>query len=174
MTKQIGFSVLLFILSLSQGAAQSYGTAAGLRVGDGIGITLQQQVAVNTTVEGILQSAFRSKDVTLSALIEQHKGLVSKGFNFYIGLGPYYTWKYNDPNATTLLRNNFGLSPIGGLELTVRKMNISFDFKPLIKVSGSGPLFVSQSSLSLRYVFAGRYFKDDKWKFWNKWSKKKQ
>ena len=168
------FSLLLFMAVLCQSAtAQSYGTAAGLRIGDGIGITLQQQIAVNTTVEGILQSAFRSKDVTFSALIEQHKSILSKGFNFYIGGGPYYTWKYNDPQAAVLLRNNFGLSPIAGLELTVRKMNISFDFKPLIKVSGDGPLFVSQSSLSLRYVFVGRYFKDDKWKFWNKWSKKR-
>ena len=33
--------------------------------------------------------------------------------------------------------------------------------------------FQIPTAFSIRYVLAGRYFKNDKWKFWKKWGKKK-
>ena len=166
------FFLFLTPLSLS---AQAYGTAAGARVGDGWGITLQQQVAVHTTVEGILQRSFKSQDVTLSVMGEQHKSLLSRGFNLYYGGGLYKTWLTQRTNVIVQPSDPWGITPIAGLEITLGKFNISGDFKPLLRLSGgeeNSSGFSWQSAISIRYVFAKRYFKNEDWKFWKKWQKK--
>ena len=154
-------------------SAQGYGTAAGLRVGDGIGITFQQQIALNTSIEAILQRKFANSDATLSLLYEKHQNVLTRGLNIYAGGGVYYTWIANDANAIVQPKNDFGVSPIAGAELTIGSFNVAFDFKPNIKLTGSGTGFQMQSALSVRYVLAGRYFKNDKWKFWKNWGKKR-
>ena len=165
--------ILFFILFLTplSISAQAYGTAAGARVGDGWGLTLQQQVAVHTTIEGILQRDFKTKDVTLCVLAEQHKNLLSRGFNLYFGAGLYKTWL--EPNANLIVQPSdpWGICPIGGLEITLGKFNIAGDFKPNLRIGGgdsSNKGFSWHSGISIRYVFAGRYFKNDNWKFWKK------
>ena len=152
--------------------AQSYGTALGARLGDGIGLTLQQQVVVHGTVEGILSSS--NKDLTLNVLYEHHTSLLTRGLNFYLGGGFYKTWINQDDNLITQPTNPYGLSPIIGLELTIaRKINLSADIKPSIRLGGNGGKgFEWHTGVSVRYVLAGRYFKDDGWKFWKKWKKK--
>ena len=161
-----------FLIPLSM-SAQGYGTAAGVRIGNGIGITFQQQVALNTTIEGILEREFASSDATLSLLYEKHQNVLTRGLNIYAGGGVYYTWIANDANAIVQPKNAFGVSPIAGAELTIGSFNVAFDFKPNIKLTGSGTVFQMQSALSIRYVLAGRYFKDESWKFWKKWGKKR-
>ncbi len=165
-------SLIAFLTPLSM-SAQGYGTAAGVRIGNGIGITLQQQIALNTTIEGILQREFTSSDATLSLLYEKHQNVLTRGLNIYAGGGVYYTWIANDANAIVQPKNAFGISPIAGAELTIGSFNVAADFKPNIKLTGSGTVFQMQSALSVRYVLAGRYFKDDSWKFWKKWFKKR-
>jgi hypothetical protein len=152
--------------------AQSYGTALGVRLGDGIGLTVQQQVVVHGTVEGILSSS--NKDLTLNVLYEHHTSLLTRGLNFYLGGGFYKTWIHQDDNLITQPTNPYGLSPIIGIELTIaRKINLSADIKPTVRLGGNGGKgFEWHTGVSVRYVLAGRYFKDDGWKFWKKWKKK--
>lgn len=168
----IVLSLITFLTPLSM-SAQGYGTAAGIRIGNGIGVTFQQQVALNTSIEAILQREFTSSDATLSLLYEKHQNVLTRGLNIYAGGGVYYTWIENDPNAIVQPKNAFGVSPIAGAELTIGSFNVAFDFKPNIKLTGSGTGFQMQSALSVRYVLAGRYFKDESWKFWKKWGKKR-
>lgn len=169
------FLMLLFLsvwgpLSIS---AQSYGTALGVRVSDGFGFTLQQQVTVHTTAEVILQSGFQQKDVTLTVLGELHNSLLTRGFNFYVGGGVYHRWLEKNENLIVMPTNPWGISPIMGLELTMGKLNFSADFKPNIRLAGSGgDAFEWRTGISIRYKLAGRYFKDDSWKFWKNWFKK--
>jgi hypothetical protein len=163
------------ILSPLSIKGQAYGTAIGARFGSGWGLTLQQQVAVHTTVEAILQSNFSGyKDVTLTVLGEQHKNLLSRGFNIYFGGGFYKTWLVERENVIKQPTDPWGISPIAGLEITLGKFNLSADFKPQIKLGGDSDAkgFDWQSGISIRYVLAGRYFKNDDWKFWKKWKKK--
>jgi hypothetical protein len=166
--------VLVFFTPLSI-FAQAYGTAAGARVADGWGLTLQQQVAVHTTVEGILQRSLKSQDVTFIILGEQHKSLLTRGFNLYFGGGLYKTWLEKVATGTQP-DNPWGIAPIGGLEITLGNINLSADFLPLLKLGGdsNASTFQWKTGISLRYVFAGRYFKDESWKFWQKWSKPKK
>jgi hypothetical protein len=163
--------ISFFLIPLSC-AAQAYGTAIGGRFGDGYGITLQQQIAVGWTTEAILQSGFSNKNVTASLLFERHKGLLSRGLSFYSGVGVYHTWLETDDNVTVVPKNPTGISPIVGIELTLGKLNLSGDFKPNIRIAGDGKGFEWQTGVSVRYVMAGRYFKNDNWKFWKKWKKK--
>lgn len=153
--------------------AQSYGTSIGVRVGDGLGATLQQQVAVNSTVEAILVGA--DKDLTLHVLYEHHKSLLTRGLNFYLGAGLYKSWLFDDDNLIEQPSDPYGISPIMGLELTIaRKLNLSADIKPNIRIGGTGgKSFEWHTGVSVRYVIAGRYFKGDGLKFWKKWKKKK-
>jgi hypothetical protein len=173
--KRIIFSfITVSILTPLSIKAQAYGTAVGGRFADsGYGITLQQQVAVGWTVEGILQSGFSKKDITLSILGEKHKALLTRGLSFYSGAGFYHTWLEQPENSTVVLKNPSGISPIVGLELTLGKFNLSADFKPNIKISGDGKGFEWRTGISARVVLAGRYFKNDNWKFWKKWKKNK-
>ncbi len=169
----LSFSFFLAPLSIS---AQGYGIAAGIRVGNGIGISYQHQIALNTTLEGILQRESANSDATLSVLYEKHQNVLTRGLNIYAGGGLYYTWLEARPNLIVQPTNPVGISPIAGAELTIGKFNVSVDFKPNIKLAGGGDGikgFQMQSAFSIRYVLAGRFYKNDAWMFWKKWFKKK-
>ncbi len=168
------FSTLLFFTPLSM-SAQGYGMAAGLRIGDGVGITYQQQIALNTSIEGILLRESAHNDATLSILYEAHRNLLTQGLNVYAGGGLYYTWLTNRANTVVQPSNPLGIAPIVGAEITIANFNVSIDFKPTIKIVGGEGIsaFQMQTAFSLRYVLAGRYYKNDKWKFWKNWFKKK-
>lgn len=166
----IVFCLFLTPLSIK---AQSYGTALGIRL-DGWGATLQQQIAVGKTIEIIAQSSgFDKSDIIVTGLFEQHKAILTQGLNFYVGGGLYYKWYDKAEVVNAGLKNPLGISPIMGLELNIGKLVFSGDLKPNIKVSGDGKGVEWHSGLSIRYELAGRYFKNDGWKFWKKWKKKK-
>ena len=155
--------------------SQAYFTAGGLRLGDEFGITVQQKVLKFTTVEGILQSGFRNKNTSLTVLLEQHKRLITKGLNFYLGAGVHKTWL--DQNLTDpLVDDPFGVTVVLGGEFTLGRLNLSLDYKPQINVWGGQKDFVSQGALSARYVLVKRIKKKKKkqaWKFWQKDRKNK-
>ena len=172
------FSFSLILFSSQKSLAQAYGTAAGLRIGNGWGLTLQQQVALHTTVEVLLQSKVGGKsDVTMSLLGEQHRSLLTRGLNIYTGGGLYYTWLEKRENVIVQPKNAFGISPIAGIELTLGSFNVALDFKPNIKIVGGdddAKTFDWQTGFSIRYVLASRFFRNDDWKFWQGWFKKKK
>jgi hypothetical protein len=168
---------LLYFLGPLSISAQGYGIAAGVRIGNGVGLSYQHQIALNTTIEGILQSNFGTNDdVTASVLYEAHRNVLTKGLNIYAGGGLYYTWLTDRTNLIVKPTNPLGISPIAGAELTIGKFNVSIDFKPNIKIAGGGDGikgFEIQSAFTIRYVLAGRFYKNDGWMFWKKWFKKK-
>jgi hypothetical protein len=159
------FSVFAIFYTVS---AQSYGTAIGIRI-DGYGLTLQQQIAPHATIEAIVQS--KNEDISLTLLYEVHQGLLTRNLSFYTGGGLYKTW-YDKTDVTRgILKDAYGVSPIVGLELNIGKIILSGDIKPTIKLSGDGKGFTMGQGISIRYELAGRYFKNDDWKFWKKWKK---
>jgi hypothetical protein len=168
------FFIVIFTIStfISYVNAQSYGTAIGIRI-DGFGLTLQQQIAPHSTIEGILQSGIKKQDITLTLLYELHQGLLTRNLSFYWGGGLYKTWYDRTDVTRGLLNDAFGVSPIVGLELNIGKIILSGDIKPTLKLSGDGRGFTMGQGISIRYELAGRYFKNEDWKFWKKWKKKK-
>ena len=152
--------------------AQKYTTAAGIRLGTGIGISVQQSVAANKTVEAIVQKGFFNDLTTLSLLYEQHNKLFSKSLNFYVGAGPHIGLYGNSNSKSTDRKNAFGASFIGGLETKFNNMIVSFDYKPSINLTGGDGFLDSQAGISLRYIFIKAHkktvSKEQKWKFWKK------
>lgn len=140
------FLALLFALSLH---SQAYMTAGGLRLGTDWGLTLQQRLAKRLTGEVILQSSFVRDEAMLSLLLERHVPLLVRHFNVYGGVGLHYGWGFDQP-AT--YRNPAGVSFVGGVELTLGKINLSYDLKPAINAVGGDRFLYAQTALSVRYV----------------------
>lgn len=151
--------------------AQAYKTAAGLRVGQGIHPTIQQHLFGKWTAEGILHTSFNSTELGVSLLAERHHKLLFRGINLYYGAGGHYYGK----NGTNLSEGGgtedlYGLSFIGGAEITLGKFNISVDFKPEIHLAGydTQPFAWNGMAVSVRRVL----FKREKEKIWNLFGKK--
>lgn len=151
MKKYIILSIMLLIVSFD-GFAQKYGRAAGLRIGNRatVGLTIQQRVLPQTTIEGLLTLGVRDREVAATALVEYHKpffGKKAKSFNGYIGAGGHVGAVPGDGAFS-------GLDAIMGVEykLPLLPLLISADIKPRVNI-GHAKTFQFQTGLSARYVF---------------------
>lgn len=147
-------------------SAQSYNTGVGLRMGTEWGLTVRQRIHQNYAAEMLLQSSLQREETQLTILGLIHKPILTRRLNFYYGAGFHKGWadqvevSYEDP---------WGIDFIAGLELTIGKVNLSYDYKPAINLSGGEKTFYSQTGLSLRYVI----WKRDKYP-WEQNSKNKR
>lgn len=150
---RIGMLLLLSVV-FTQSFAQQYSTAAGIRLGGDIGLTLQQQVAKNITVEALLQQRILQRQTTGTVLLEKHFPLAGKGFNLYAGAGPHVGhWGRRNPESTSNNSVLYGATVIAGLELKLGKFLLSADYKPSVNIKGGWQTFNSQTGLSARYIF---------------------
>lgn len=147
-------TLLLALISCFQFAfAQSYNTAGGIRLGSDWGLTVQQRVAKRTTIEGILQAGGKSDLTSLTLMGEQHMPVITKRLNIYFGGGLHKGW-YNNSDIT--FDDPFGLAFVGGAEFTLGRINLSWDLKPTVNLSGGEKSFYTQSGISVRYVMVKR------------------
>ena len=124
---RVKIALFLMLLGTFGLQAQKYTTAVGGRLGSGIGLTVQQKLWKKTTFEGILNQKFKQDEIVFTALIERHQGLLGKRLNFYLGAGPHFGWN-GDFEKTE--KGMAGLTGIAGLEFTLGRLNLSWDFKP--------------------------------------------
>ena len=146
--------LLLLSVVFTQVFAQQYSTAAGIRLGGDIGLTLQQQVSKNVTVEALLQQRILHRQTTGTVLLEKHFPLAGKGFNLYAGAGPHIGhWGRRNPEANSNNQLLYGATVIAGLEIKLGKLLLSADYKPAVNIKGGWQTFDSQTGLSARYIF---------------------
>lgn len=166
---------VVILLTQTAAQAQSYKTAAGIRVDKGLQLTVQQYLTNNWTAEGILHTSIGSEDLGLTLLAEKHRKIIFRNTNLYYGAGAHYYW-INDPSRTeTTAQNNvYGLSLIGGGEVSLGRINLAIDWKPELHLSESTKAFDwNGASISMRYIFAKRERKTVKdWKVWDKFGGK--
>ncbi|MBL7776541.1 MAG: hypothetical protein JNK89_11100 [Saprospiraceae bacterium] len=171
------FSAFVFSLLISSAAAQSYKTAAGIRVDNGVQLTVQQYLFNNWTAEGILHTAVGSENLGLTLLAEKHQKVLFRSTNLYGGAGVHYYWM-NEPRPTEAetANNVFGLSFIGGAEISLGRINLAIDWKPELHLNGSENVFDwNGASVSVRYIFAKRERRKIKdWKVWDAFGKGKK
>jgi hypothetical protein len=166
-----GLIVLGCMLMASGAMAQQYTTAAGIRAGSEIGITLQQHLWNKYSFEAIIQQGFSNRRTTITALMEQHHNILGRGANFYLGAGPHLgLYGQSSKNIEGGSATAFGLSLIGGLELKLGRTLLSLDYKPMFNLAGADRVFEGQTAVSVRYVFlkAQKKPKEKKWQFWKK------
>ena len=151
--------VFLFQNSFSQ----RYGNAVGIRLGNNnlsrqVGITFQQRILERTSIEGILQTDF-ARNSSLSLLLEKHRPIISKRFNYYLGAGISFgkeeSFMKNEASKEivhTYGNNTTGIEAIGGIEFTIANTVLSLDYKPNFNISGREEFFRGQVGFSARTV----------------------
>jgi hypothetical protein len=168
---------LTLALASSQSIAQKYTTAAGLRIGSGIGFTVQQHVFNKLTIEGTLQQNLFKSGTNVAVLAEHHYPIAFKGFNFYVGGGPHAEFKpdtrvYDDKgNSYTIHNNAYGVSGVAGIEMRLKNLLLSYDYQPGVNIHGGDHIFSSRTGLSVRYILIKSAKKEKDWMFWKKWQK---
>lgn len=158
-TGLISFFCLMMLLTLENNAsAQSYFNTLGVRLGNGTeyrtaGLTYQQRVMKNFTLEGIVQTNF-SKNTTAHALFEYHHPILSKRLNYYVGAGLMSGRELvNHPDSSAAFQSTiFGADLVAGLEITLLKFTISLDYKPNFNITGRDKWFTDQVGVSVRAV----------------------
>lgn len=144
---------LFFMLSfLSALRAQSYDTSLGMRLGTDWGLTLQQRIAHNITLEMIFQNSFRRDESMATLMVERHIPFLTKRLNLYVGGGVHKGWGPGLRSGADDYRDPFGLTIISGLELTIARINLSYDIKPALNFVGGDNFLYVQTGLSVRYV----------------------
>lgn len=162
------FICLLFLsICFSNLYAQNYKAAVGIRLGTEVGITGKYRIGERSTLEGILQTSFRYPTSQFTVLYERHYPIITKGLNMYLGVGPHIGW-YAPPETTTT-DIKFGISPIAGAEITLGKLNLSWDMKPTINLVGGHRILEMETAISVRYILVKKVKKaKPSWKFWEK------
>ena len=119
---------------------------------------MQQRLTERVTLEGIIQSDF-NRNSTFSLLVEKHRPIISKRFNYYLGggiaLGKEESFVKNPATKEivhTYGNTSFGVDLIAGIELTVANAVISLDYKPNVNISGREEFFRGQVGISARTV----------------------
>ncbi len=147
-------------------SAQSYDAALGIRVGTEWGATALlrvPQIHKNFVLETILLSSIGKDEGTVTVLGTQHQPLLSRRLNLFYGAGLHAGWNNEiDPETGETFNGPKGITGIVGLEATVGKVNLSYDFKPALNVSGGQSVLYTQTAVSVRYVISKRH------DLWNK------
>lgn len=142
--------------------AQGYDTAFGLRLGTEWGVTVQQRVAKRITVEGIIQSGIRRDETTITGLVERHYPLGPRNINVYLGGGLHKGWVRTTGSDPAPYKDPFGITGVAGAEISIGRINASWDFKPAINVTGGEQAVYTQTAVSVRYIINKRKIFENK------------
>ena len=149
------FPLLLF--------SQNYQTAAGVSVGTGIGLSVQQYLFNGMTLQTNLQHRLGKDQTNLVLLLEKHQKLISRRFNFFVGGGTNLSWNKYQTQERSYTDTRFGLAGVVGLEFNPGRLNLAWEFTPTVFVTGDGNALQTQTAISVRYVLIKRKKKKKKW-----------
>ena len=174
--KKTAIVIFLFLFIAQSNCAQSYRTAAGLRLGtgkgSGIALSVQQRVGKYSTIEGIYQPNINDSESALDLIYERHHKIIFKRFNIYTGGGLHKDWRPD--NHENIDKAHFGMVGIMGGEITFKKLNVSWDYKPSYSVVGGPAHFSHDSAITLRVILVKQKKRKIKWKFWEKDKSRKE
>ncbi|MEQ8878391.1 MAG: hypothetical protein RLQ12_02110 [Cyclobacteriaceae bacterium] len=154
--------IVVFCMVTSPLLAQKYGTTLGLRLANDdrrmLGVTMQQRIFNNVTMEGIVQSDF-DRNTTFHGLVKNHIPLITKRLNIYTGAGLSFGVEESfrkDPVSKEVINTygneTFGADLMIGAEITLLGACVSLDYKPNINISGRDNWFKDQVGISVRKV----------------------
>lgn len=144
------------LVLITTGRTQTYFTTGGLRLGTDYGLTLKQFVFKKTTVEMILSTEDNAKtNLGLTFLVDKHQPLLTRNFNLFYGAGLSWNWFYENQEAS-IQHRKLGVPVQVGLEFTIGKINLSWDYTPILYISTKSNAFDTLKGLSVRYVFINK------------------
>ncbi|HUR30173.1 MAG TPA: hypothetical protein VMZ69_02005 [Saprospiraceae bacterium] len=118
-------------------------------MGDGIGISMRQRVIKRTSVEGIFYKHHKSNLTIAGAMLDHHMPVLTKRLNLYMGGGFARAFRQPDESAKSSF-NSLLLN--AGLEFTISRLNLSWDFVPVIPIGKKDETLTPMTAFSLRYV----------------------
>ena len=142
-------TLLLALPPAGPAQAQKYRTAAGARLGtNNFGLTVQQKVLENVTLQGLALAGAREFSGTV--LAEWHFGLLGPSLNYYLG-GGAHLGRQQDTGAFG------GFDVIVGAEykLPFSSLVLSLDLKPTLEIGLGSEADQSRfpTAFSVRYIF---------------------
>ncbi len=142
-----------------QAPAQAYKTAIGVRGEKNYGVSFQQKIAKNTSLEFIGRYNFRDKG-SVSILAKQYKKLIFKNFTYFYGAGVSKGWLADavDPTTEAPVKDPFAVAATAGVEMTFNRFNVSFDYQPSVNIAGGENFLEHGTAVTVRYVL----FKEEK------------
>ncbi|MEP7266887.1 MAG: hypothetical protein ABI844_04610 [Saprospiraceae bacterium] len=151
--KQFCLSILL-LTCIHILPGQTYFTTAGLRMGSDFGLSLKQRILKKTTGELILfsESSGRS-NMGVTLLYDQHKSIITRNFNLFYGAGLTRKLEYFNSEQGLTKSTSTGIPLQVGIEFTIGKINLSWDYTPILYISTKSNAFSSSKGVSIRYVF---------------------
>lgn len=152
-SKLLSYTFLFLFATAS--LSQTYFTTGGIRLGSDYGLSLKQRILKKTTIEAILNSQGDiNSNLGLSLIYAKHKGILTRNFNFFYGAGITFRWdQEQDPELGWLKHTSYGIPIQAGIELTVGRINLSWDYTPILYISSYSNAFTSSKGLSVRYTF---------------------
>lgn len=160
-------TAFLTLCNVATSSAQTYRSTLGLRYSDGsdfrqLGATFQYRLAEPLTFEGIFQTDFRDNHTT-HLLLEHHRPLIGHRFNWYYGAGVSFGreesyWKNPETREKIFTYGNstVGADLILGVEVTLARLNISWDMKPNFNLVGRQNWATFQTGISVRAVLVSQ------------------
>ncbi|PHI18150.1 hypothetical protein CEQ90_19370 [Lewinellaceae bacterium SD302] len=110
----------------------------------------------NFVVEGIAQSSFQRDEGIITILGKQHRPILSRRLNLFYGAGPHLGWSNETDSEGQAIKGAKGISGVIGGELTLGGVNLSYDFKPAVNLSGGSKTVYTQSAISVRAIILKR------------------
>ncbi len=159
------FFLFLYLVSYHL-SAQSYDLAAGMRFGTEWGVSAQLRLPMidkNFVGEAIIQSSISKDEGLFTLLGKQHQPILSRRLNLFMGGGIHAGWS-NELKGEVKAKSPVGITGVMGVEATIGRTNLSYDFKPAINLSGGTNFLYAQTAISVRYVIAKRHDLFDKQK----------
>ncbi len=137
-----------------------------MRFGTDWGVSAQLRLPMidkNFVGEAIIQSSISKDEGLVTFLGKQHQPILSRRLNLFMGGGIHFGWS-NELKGEVEAKNPLGITGVMGVEATIGRTNLSYDFKPAINLSGGTNFLYAQTAISVRYVIAKRYDIFDKQK----------
>ena len=156
--------ILLFLALFScfnfKAYSQYFKSAAWIRISDNWGVSIVQILTKRWTAEMLLQPDPVEDFVKSNLLIRHHLPLITRRFNLYLGAGLNFRLGKSEVDFAKTI----GASGIGGLELKLGRLLISYDVVPEIPLHASSDYLSLQTGLSLRYILIKANKKKWNWK----------
>jgi hypothetical protein len=153
MKKRTALYAFVFLLTCSVASAQNYKMGLGVRFSndDAVvnnSISFKYFFSENTAIESLLSLG---KPLAIGLLVEKHKPVFSKGFNYFYGGGAYAAFGRSKLGESRMA----GLQGVLGLDYKtpLLPLNFSIDWKPELNLANEFSFEPAAIGLTARFSF---------------------
>jgi hypothetical protein len=144
--------------------AQRYDVVGGIRLGNDLGLSAAVRIADKFSIDGTAEFGLFTDHQFYTLMGKRHWSILgSKRFNLYGGAGVFSRIPELEYEGRTIGKA-YGLSFVGGAELTVGRLTFAVDAMPMFTANNDqyNKRYYANGGVSVRYVFDTRPTKANK------------